>query len=127
MEEKPHANKRRHLVDVIVISAIVFVILISLLSVFLTRRHGSYAVVELGGEVGGEYPLSKHGTFPLTGGTNTLVIENGAAYLINSHCPDHTCENTGKVRYVGQTIICLPNRLSVTIKGDAEGGVDLVS
>ena len=119
-------NKRRHLLDVIVISSLVFISLITLLLVFIFRKPGAYAVVEVDGAFVGEYSLMTSGTFVLNGGTNTLVIENGEAYLINSHCPDHTCENTGKVHYVGQTIVCLPNKLSVTIKGDG-GGVDFVS
>ena len=119
--------KKRHLLDIIVISAILLVAAIALLLVFTLRKPGEFAVVEVNGAVVGEYPLDKDGTFVLNGGTNTLVIENGEAYLINSDCPDHTCENTGKVKYTGQTIICLPNKLSVTIKGASENGVDLIS
>ena len=121
-------EKRRHLIDVIVISSIIFVSVIALILVFVLRKGGSYAAVEVNGEVVGEYSLSQNGTFVLNGGTNTLVIENGSAYLINSSCPDHTCEKTGKLRFVGQSAICLPNKLSVTIRGEKqEGGVDLVS
>ena len=89
--------------------------------------HQTSTVVEVDGEVVGEYPLYQNGVYPLNGGTNVLVIENGVAYLSYSNCPDHTCERTGKIRFVGQTIVCLPNKLSVTVKGEAEGGVDLVS
>ena len=123
-----HENEKKSLrADVIVISVI---LLIALLFVFFTvvlRKPGSVAAVEINGAVAGEYSLSKDGIFVLNGGTNTLVIENGEAYLIDSDCPDHTCERTGKIRYVGQTIVCLPNRLSVTVKGNSDGGVDLVS
>ena len=113
--------------DVIVVAAILFVALVSLILIFVLRKPGGVAVVEVGGEVVGEYPLYQNGVYPLNGGTNVLVIENGVAYLSYSNCPDHTCERTGKIRFVGQTIVCLPNKLSVTVKGEAEGGVDLVS
>jgi hypothetical protein len=83
--------------------------------------------VEINGTVAGEYPLDIPGVFSLNGGSNVLVIENGEAYLNYSNCPDHTCEKTGKLRYVGETIVCLPNKLSVTVKGSTDGGVDLVS
>ena len=124
MEEQ---KKRQLRPDVIVISVIVFVTLLLLLFSFIFKRSGSVAVVEIEGEVVREYPLSKDGTFSLNGGTNVLVIENGEAYLTYSQCPDHTCEKTGKIRYVGQTIICLPNKLSITIRGSSDDGVDLVS
>ena len=113
--------------DVIVVAAILFVALVSLILIFVLRKPGGVAVVEVGGEVVGEYPLYQNGVYPLNGGTNVLVIENGVAYLSYSNCPDHTCERTGKIRFVGQTIVCLPNKLSVTVKGESEGGVDLVS
>ena len=127
MSEKNDKAKKPLRADVIVISAL---LLLSLLLLFFTlafKEKGAVAVVEINGAVAGEYPLSQNGVFVLNGGTNTLVIENGAAYLTDSHCPDKTCELTGKVRYVGQTVICLPNRLSVTVKGESRDGVDLVS
>ena len=113
--------------DIIFISSLVLVSLLLLLAIALTRKEGAVAVVEINGTVAGEYPLDIDGTFPLNGGTNVLVIEDGKAYLSYSSCPDHICERTGKISYVGQTIVCLPNRLSVTVTGDSSGGVDLVS
>ena len=83
--------------------------------------------MEVDGAVVGRYPLSVDGVFVLNGGTNVLIIEEGTARLVESHCPDRTCELTGRVRYVGQTIVCLPNRLSVTVTGDTQNGVDFVS
>ena len=127
MKDGRESTKRKIKPDVIVIAAVLFVALVSLLLIFVLRKPGGVAVVEVDGEVVGEYPLYQNGVYPLNGGTNVLVIENGVAYLSYSNCPDHTCERTGKIRFVGQTIVCLPNKLSVTVKGEAEGGVDLVS
>ena len=125
--EENKSPKRRHFVDVIVISSIVFVAFISMLFLLLFRQEGDVAVIKLGNDIIGEYPLSQNGSFVLNGGTNTLVIENGMAYLINSECPNHDCEKMGKIKYVGQLIECLPNGISVTIKGKSSGGVDFVS
>ncbi|MBR5139865.1 MAG: NusG domain II-containing protein [Clostridia bacterium] len=127
MKDGRGSTKRKIKPDVIVIAAVLLVALVSLLLIFVLRKPGGVAVVEVDGEVVGEYPLYQNGVYPLNGGTNVLVIENGVAYLSYSNCPDHTCERTGKIRFVGQTIVCLPNKLSVTVKGEAEGGVDLVS
>jgi hypothetical protein len=113
--------------DAIVLAVIFSVVALVLVLSFALRRPGAVAVVEVNGQTVGEYALDTDGTFVLNGGTNTLVIEGGEAFVINSDCPDRTCEHTGRVRFVGQSIVCLPNRLSVTIRGDAEGGVDLVS
>ena len=118
---------KKYRADIIVIAVILLLSLSVLAIVSFTRREGSFAVVEINGAKVAEYSLAIPGVYPLNGGTNVLVIEDGVAYLNYSNCPDHTCEATGSIRYVGQSIICLPNKLSITIKGDAEGGVDLVS
>jgi hypothetical protein len=128
MENEKRSFLRR--ADVIVIASITVLSIIFLLFTFLFRKEGDYVDVEVDGVKIGEYYLSDDGSYILNGGTNTLVIENGEAYLINSSCPDRTCEATGisgKIRYVGQTIVCLPNMLSVTVRGNSEDGVDLVS
>ncbi len=127
MRERKENEKRSLRADVIVISAILLAALLFVVFTLVLRKPGSVAVVEINGEFAGEYSLSEDGVFVLNGGTNTLVIENGEAYVKDSACPDRTCERTGKIRYVGQTIVCLPNRLSVTVKGDGDNGVDLVS
>ena len=119
---------KKYRLDIIVISAILIFALLFLLFMTLFKKEGAVISVEVDGKAVGEYSLYKNGVFPLNGGTNILVIENGTAYLNYSDCPDHVCENTGKIRYVGETIVCLPNRITITVIGDsAEGGVDLVS
>ena len=127
MHVQKSVNKKKYRLDIIVISAILVLSLLALLIVSLTKKEGSFVVVEINGVTVGEYSLWQNREYSLNGGTNVLVIENGVAYLNYSSCPDHTCENTGKIRYVGQSIICLPNKVSITIKGDTADGVDLVS
>lgn len=119
---------KKYRLDIIVIAALLL-LTVSLLAISaLTKKQGNYARVQIDGVTVAEYSLSENKVIELGGGTNTLVIENGVAYMSYSSCPDHTCEQTGKIRYVGQSIICLPNRLSITIYGEqTEGGVDLIS
>lgn len=118
---------KKYRLDIIIIAAILLLSLAILIFTTVMRREGSVAVVEIDGVKVAEYPLYINGEFPLNGGTNVLVIENGYAYLNYSNCPDHTCEKTGRINFVGQTIVCLPNKLTVTVRGDSDGGVDFVS
>ena len=119
---------KKYRLDIIVIALLLLIAVALLLAVTLTKKSGNLVVVEINGAVSNEYSLSIDGVFPLNGGTNTLVIENGEAYLSYSNCPDHTCEKTGKIRYVGETIVCLPNKLSVTVQGEqTENSVDFIS
>lgn len=127
METKLVQAIKKHKADIIVISIILVVSIAVLLVINLTQKPGTNAVVEIDGVKAGEYSLSEDGVYELNNGTNVLVIENGQAYLNYSECPDHTCEKTGKIRYVGETIVCLPNKLSITITGNSDDAVDLVS
>ena len=125
--EKQTESIKKYRLDIIVIAVILLLSVSLLLIMTLTKKEGAVAVVEIDGKTVAEYSLAVNGEYSLNNGTNVLVIENGQAYLNFSNCPDHTCEITGKISFVGQTIVCLPNKLSITVKGNAEGGVDLVS
>ncbi|WP_288885095.1 NusG domain II-containing protein [uncultured Eubacterium sp.] len=52
------------------------------------------------------------------GGKNTLVIKDGKAYIKDATCPDKLCEHQGKIHMVGQSLICLPNRVIIEITDD---------
>lgn len=98
------------------------------LAVFLyaTRQDGGYVSVQMDGQTVMELPLSADTQVVLGSGehTNTLVIENGAARVVEATCPDRTCVNQGAVRYEGESIVCLPHKLVVTVEGGASNDVD---
>ena len=119
-------SKRR--TDIIVIASLLVLSISLLLISTLTRKDGATAVVTVGGVTVGEYPLDLNGEYTINNGTNILTVKDGVAYMSYSNCPDHICENTGKVKHVGQQITCLPNRVTVTISGEiTDDSVDLVS
>ena len=127
MSDKTESKIKKYRYDIIVIAAILLFSLLLLLFLTLNKKEGAVVSVEVDGQTVAEYSLDRDGTYSLNGGTNVLVIEGGRAYLNYSDCPDHVCENTGKIRFVGETIVCLPNRVTITVKGNSENGVDLVS
>ena len=93
----------------------------------LTKEDGAYVVVKVDGIEVARYNLDQDGEYELNGGTNILRIEDGEAFLIEANCPDHLCVKQGKVNKTGETITCLPNKLTVTVYGAADSEVDLVS
>lgn len=50
-------------------------------------------------------------------GYNIIEIENGGAVMHDADCPDKICLKEGFKDKVGQTIVCLPHRVVVEIKG----------
>lgn len=115
--------------DIILVGILLIISLSVLLFVFLTREEGAVAEVSVDGVKVAEYPLDIDGVFYINNGSNVLVIENGEAYMREADCPDkfskNGCVNAGRISYVGQTIVCLPNKIIVEIVGEGEGIVDV--
>ncbi len=90
------------------------------------RAPGAFAVISVSGAMVGKLPLSKDTVFHGQGAYE-VVVEGGAARMAASSCPDQLCVKQGAIRMAGQTIVCLPNQVTVRLEGDADGGLDAVS
>ncbi len=107
-------------------------LLLAALCLFLVFRsfekEGGRIIVKQDNEIVGEYSLSEDGeyVFETFYSSNTLVIEDGRAYVKDSTCKDHICEDTGAVSKVGETIICLPNTLFITVTEGEESSYDAI-
>ena len=117
---------KTHRNDVLLVAGLL--ILGGALALFLyaTRQAGGYVSVRVDGEPVMELPLGEDTRIVLGEGehTNTLVIENGAAQVVEASCPDQICVNQGVVRYAGESIVCLPHKLVVTVEGGRANDVD---
>ena len=119
------ANKKR-LADIAIIAGLLLLAAVLFFLYFNKGEEGAGVIVRVDGVEIARYSLSDSGRYELNGGTNILVIEDGSAYMLEADCPDHICVSQGKVRYTGQCITCLPNKLTVTVYGTGQG-VELVS
>lgn len=118
-------GKKRIFADIVLICIFLVLALSVFLIVELTRREGAYVIVSVdGGEVC-RYSLSEDGEFLLNGGTNTLVISGGEAYISEADCPDGLCVSQGRISRTGQTVVCLPNRVMLRIVGADDADVEL--
>lgn len=89
-----------------------------LLYVRLAPREGAVLEVRIDGKLSARYPLDDDADIVLEGrdqGTNHLIIRDGQAWFSEASCPDHLCMGMGRISKEGQSIICLPNRVSVEI------------
>ena len=111
--------------DILVIVGILLVALLSFLTIEFTKEAGSYVVVRVDGVEVGKYSLELDGEYVLNNGTNILHIKDGKAYLHDATCPDKLCVKQGSKNKSGETITCLPNKLTITVYG-AEVDVELV-
>jgi len=116
----------KHRSDLLLICALLILSGAMFLFFLGIKQEGAWAVVTVDGVETARYSLAEPGTYPLNGGSNILEVTQDAVWLSSANCPDKLCVNQGKIRFTGECIVCLPNKLTVTIEG-AEGTIDLVS
>lgn len=54
------------------------------------------------------------------GGANVLVVKDGEIWCSEATCPDKLCVKQGRKHLATDTVVCLPNKMVVTITGDAQ-------
>ena len=120
---------KTHKNDVFLIAALLILAGGLALFLLLTRQGGGLVRVQIGGETVMELPLDQDARIVLGEGghTNTLVIEDGAAQVTAADCPDQVCVRHGAIRYAGESIVCLPHKLVVSIEGGQGSGVDIIA
>ncbi|MCG3121358.1 MAG: hypothetical protein ALAOOOJD_04411 [bacterium] len=60
-------------------------------------------------------------------GRITLVIRNKSARIINANCRHQTCMQMGTINAVGQSLVCIPQQLRLSIEGQEESTFDGVT
>ena len=118
--------KRKPVFDLLLIGGLLLLALVCYLLFAGGKSEGNVALVCVNGVETDRYPLFQNGRYPLNGGSNILIIEDGFAWLEDADCPDKLCVRQGKVHLDGQVITCLPNKLTVTICADTSE-VELIS
>lgn len=114
-------ENKKLLSDIILIGVLLIVSLSVFLIWYLSGTDGSTALVTIDGKRVGEYSLAIDGVYYINDGTNVLVIEDGKAYMREANCPGYQdCVETGKISRVGETIVCLPNKVVVEIVGEGD-------
>ena len=112
--------------DIILILALLLLAFGSYIAFSAGSERGAYVEVRADGITEAVYLLSENGEYPLNGGSNILVIEDGKAWIREADCPDKLCIKQGKISLDGQCIVCLPNKLSVTARSATDDGIDIM-
>ncbi len=103
--------------DVLLI--LVLLVLVGLTIYFaLAPRDGAFAEIYVDGKLYKRVSLSNDTTIQLE--HLTVEVANGKVRVIDADCPDKICEKRGTIGKVGQSVVCLPNRVVVKITGKSE-------
>ena len=102
------------------------------LSFFFLRGEGNTVSVTVDGVLFGSYPLSQDTEVEIRTGidgenVNLLVIRDGKASVTHASCPDGICAAHKPIHREGESIVCLPNKVVITVgTTDGDDGLDVV-
>ena len=116
-------NKNFHLIKPFEAVIIGIILLGSIAAIFIMNRsgNGSQTAVICCGDVRHELALDEDGLFRFDGIDAEFEVKNGKIRMTEASCPDKICEKTGYIGSSGQSIICVPNKITVAVVGSDEG------
>ena len=106
--------------DIILILCLLLFAAIGMFYLFVLREQGNTVKVTVDGKTYGTYSLSKNITEDIYSGKNNehlnrLIIEDGKAYMETATCPDGICVEHAPIFRNGESIVCLPQRVVISI------------
>ena len=115
------SKKSMRMRDGILILAVLLCGITGILFWHLSGATGDLVTVSVDGKRVATYPLSEDRQVELSTGThgegrNVLRIQDGKADILEASCPDGICVDHHPISREGESIICLPNRMVVTIQ-----------
>lgn len=111
MEEKKKERNDR----ILIVGIIICAVLLTVVSLLKGGNIGTTVVVSVDGEEYGRYSLLREQVVQI-GDTNTLIIHNHEADMLFAECPDQICVKHTPIADTDENIICLPNKVVVTIE-----------
>jgi hypothetical protein len=116
--------KRSDIIFTVAIAAAALIIW----GLFAAAPLGERAVIMLDGKQIASLWLDEDTIYTVRGEyTNVLEVKDGVIFVWESDCPNQICVKEGAISKSGQAIVCAPNKMTVTITGGEEGGVDAIT
>lgn len=130
--------------DIILLSSLCLLgIVLTIIIYAPSRSDGTHVVIRQNGKVVKETPLSQNQEIRIGSSgvidenssrqekqpvENIIYISDGEIYMKSANCPDKSCVSQGKIHQVGESIICLPHKISIEITDEnAETKIDGIS
>ena len=90
--------------------------------------EGSKITITVDGKEYGTYSLFQEQTITIGEGEtkNIIGIKGGKAYMKEASCPDQLCVDQNEISFDKEAIICLPNKVVITVISDAKSDVDVI-
>lgn len=117
--------------DIILLIFLIILGLVSSAYLFMSKSTGNTVIIEARGEVYGKYSLFEDKEIDVISTDSVysdvhVCIKNGEAKVTKSGCKNQVCVRHSAIKNIGESIICLPNKVIVKIEGNG-GGYDAIS
>ena len=116
--------------DLILLGGIFIIALVVIVIINFTKTEGDNIVILKDGKVYETLDLNKNTTFTITednGAYNIITIQDGWVFMTEADCRDKICVKHSKIRYNGESIVCLPHKLVVEIHNGESNDVDIIA
>ena len=120
MIEQNNTAKRHIRNDLLFIVALLAVAAVVAIYLFVFRGTGDNVKVTVDGQLYGVYSLKQDIIEDIHTGAdgsqlNRLIISDGKAYVEAATCPDGICAAHRPIFRDGESIVCLPHRVVITV------------
>ena len=99
---------------------IAFLAILVLAAIYFLQPHeGDTVIIRHNGNIIQKADLNTNAVIDI-GGKNTVVIDDGQVYMQDADCPDKLCIRQGCISDSRKEIICLPNRVTISVTKKSE-------
>ena len=117
--------------DLIFIAALLLLVSGFGLCFYLFRGEGDKVVVTVDGKEFGRYSLTEDVEVEIRTGeeneeVNLLIIKDGQAYVETATCPDGICAGHKPISREGESIVCLPHKVVITVYATEDEAPDII-
>ncbi len=100
--------------DIVIIASVAVAFVLSVVLLFAFKEEGARVVIKENNKVIYDKSISVDGGVKTE--HNEITIKDGKVYMSHSDCYNQACVKSGKKDKKGESIICLPNLITVEIK-----------
>ena len=109
--------------DVLLVAVLLLLCAVGILYLFVFREGGDTVRVTVDGELKAVYSLREDFTEEIRTGEddgqfNRLIIQDGRAFVESASCPDGICVGHRPIFRNGESIVCLPHGVVITVFTD---------
>jgi hypothetical protein len=127
-----HGGGRKFRNDVIFIVGLLAIVALIGMAYFFLREEGNAVTVTVDKQLIGTYSLTENRTVEIRTGENgeelnLLIIKDGKAYVETATCPDGICAAHKPITREGESIVCLPHRVVITVITGRDDAPDIIA